>query len=125
MRRDWELIRTILLQVEGNSTSMHDWIDPIESDGHGVEVVSHHVWLLYNGGYLEAIDLSTMDGMDWRPKCLTWAGEEFLADIRERDIWERTLEIARKGGTASLAALADIAKTLATKKLQKFLELDE
>jgi hypothetical protein len=35
--------------------------------------------LLHEAGLIEAIDLGSHDGVYWRPKHLTYAGNEFLA----------------------------------------------
>lgn len=76
-----------------------------------------------DGGFIEGIDLSTMDGSEFKPRCLTWQGHEFLAAVRDNDIWNRTLEVAKQGGSGTLSAFFDIAKALAKKKIEKLLDI--
>jgi hypothetical protein len=122
MRRDMSLVRQLLLLTEEQGKDMNAWIEDTMVEGFTNEQISYHVWLLNDAGLIEAQDLSDDEGVDFRPKYLTWQGHEFLAAVRERDIWQRTLEIAKQGGTASFSALWDIAKGVAKKKLEKLID---
>ncbi len=64
---------------------------------------------MLDGCLIEAIDLSAMEGPSFKPRCLTWQGHEFLDAVRDKDIWTKTLDVAKQGGTNSLSALFDIA----------------
>ena len=123
MKRDMNLIRSLQLLIEEQGSDTNRWIDPIVVEGYTEQQISHHVWLLADGGYIRAIDLSTASGSCYRPRCLTWRGYELLGDIRDRDVWESTLSIAKRGGVASVAAIAEIAKRLAQRKLEQLLVL--
>lgn len=123
MQRDMALIRLLLLQIEAEGSDVSRWIDDIVLDGYTEEQVSHHVWLLRDGGFIEAIDLSTLSGLKYRPRCLTWSGHEFLDAIRDRDTWETTLSLAKQVGTGSLEAIWAIAKSVVTKKIEKAIGL--
>ena len=50
MKRDMDLIRQILLQVEARPTAQS--IDLVEVPGHEQEEISYHVKLLADAGYL-------------------------------------------------------------------------
>jgi hypothetical protein len=89
MKRDMDLIRRILLDVEEKAGS-----NPIKSfdlaiPGYSPEVVSHHVLLLQQAGLLTAVNFSSSDGFDVRPKALTWDGHEFLASARNDTVWNK------------------------------------
>jgi hypothetical protein len=104
MKRDLDLIRRILFQVEekgqvrGNVT--------LEIPGWTPEEISHHVWLLQDAGLLEATDLSNMRTFDVRPRKLTWAGHEFLDAARNDTVWRKTKELVKeKGGSIPFEVL--------------------
>jgi hypothetical protein len=139
MKRDMDLIRSLLLLIEeqGNDPNRwidpvveeqgndpNRWIDPVVVEGYTEQQIDHHGWLLADGGYISAIDLSTASGSCYRPRCLTSRGHDLLADIRERDVWETTVALAKRGGVASIPALAEIAKALVQKKLERLLDLE-
>jgi hypothetical protein len=47
------------------------------------------VGLLHQAGYVEAINLSSTQGIDWRPRRLTWQGHDFLEAARNDIIWAK------------------------------------
>jgi hypothetical protein len=93
-----ELVRTILMQTEA-SDELGGWMD-LEIDGYPHNAVVYHVKLLAEAGLLEAQDLTTMGGVEWKPKGLTWAGHEFLDAAKNDTAWNKTKEIVQdKGGS--------------------------
>ena len=115
MKRDKELMREILLQVEASTTTT-GWIE-LELPGHSEVEVSNHVELLSEAGFLQAHDLSTLDGPDWRPERLTYEGHEFLDTVRDPEIWRNTREAAKKIGSSSVEVLFEIGKNSVKQKL--------
>jgi len=105
MKRDINLIRAIMLQVES-------W--PIDKRGTNVEmqsvdpqVVSYHVMILDEAGLLKGQDASGLNDIDWFVDRLTWAGHEFVEAARDDTRWRNALStIADKGG----AVLFEIVK---------------
>ncbi|MBB6610850.1 DUF2513 domain-containing protein [Pontibacter sp. Tf4] len=88
MRRDLDLIRVILLEVE-KAESISDGLD-LCIEGYTDKEISYHVKLLYQAGYLEANDDSCRETPDkWSPKSLTWQGHEFLNAARDKTIWNK------------------------------------
>lgn len=125
MKRDMDLVRKLLLFVEEHGNDRHDWINDVPIEGYTEEQITHHIWLLGDGGYMEFIDNSCDDGTCFLPRCLTWRGAEFLDAVRRQDIWQQTLDLAKRGGTESISAVFEIAKALVQKKLEKMLQLSE
>ena len=115
MKLDKELVREILLQVEAGTDPM-GMIDLTIPD-HEREEIAYHVQILDEAGFLEAINLTTMGGYDWRPKRLTYDGHEFLDTIRDPEAWRFTKETAKNAGVAGIKALFDIGKGYARQKL--------
>lgn len=122
MKRDIELVRDLLRLTEDRGHDVNNWIkDIVLEKQYTEEQISHHVWLLGDGGFIELIDGSTCDGQWYRPRCLTWKGHEFLSDIRDKDVWERTIDLAKRGKAESLDAIWQIAKRVVQKKIDSVL----
>ena len=120
MKRDMDLIREILLQVEARPTVTG--IDLVEIPGHEQEEISYHVKLLADAGFLEAHDLRTMarDGFRYAPSALTNAGHDFLDAARNKAVWAKTMEkISAVGESAPL----EVTSAVLTMTFRKSLTL--
>jgi hypothetical protein len=120
MRRETDLIRLILAQVELNTNPMR-FIE-IKAHGYSPNQIAYHVRLLAEAGYVDAVDFTTMDGMDWKPKSLTWIGHDFLDATRNDSIWEKVKTQLKDRGLVD--APLDVVKALAIKTLGATLGLD-
>jgi hypothetical protein len=116
-----ELIRKLLFAIEERSLDAFVPLNDLAIEGFDDGQINHHVWLLDDGGFVVATNRTTHSKRRYVPSCLTWKGEELLSAIRDKELWNRTLEIAKQGGTQSLAAVWDIAKSLAEKKISELL----
>ena len=94
MKRDMDLVRLILLEIEKSSEDPRAQIY-LEIPNYTSEQVSYHVMILNDAGLIEACDFSAM-GSDnfWCPKRLTWSGHEFLDAARNDSIWNKAKEKA-------------------------------
>lgn len=90
MRRDVDLIRAILIEVEKSDSLNRDFSITIE--GYTDQLVNYHVKLLAQAGYLEVNHISCREFEEWRPISLTWTGHEFLDAARDNTVWNRTKE---------------------------------
>ncbi|MGD0046714.1 MAG: DUF2513 domain-containing protein [Bryobacteraceae bacterium] len=94
VRRDMDLIREILRQVEANpkmdgrTEVVYQSPEEMGISGHSLEELAYHAKLLIKGGYLEGNLCSgyTMPSIS----SLTNAGHDFLGSITEPGIWEKT-----------------------------------
>ncbi|MDB5971361.1 MAG: Uncharacterized protein JWQ90_3811 [Hydrocarboniphaga sp.] len=106
MKRDMDLARQILLAIEGQEDADGSSWFALEFEGVSDKSVSHHIRLLHEAGLLDAIDLSTMAGPEWRPKSLTWAGHEFLDAARDETLWNKAKALViSKTGSLGFEAL--------------------
>jgi len=99
MKRDMDLAREILLQIEDSS---YDG-GPIEVNIEGVErsVVQYHLLLLNEAGLIDAIDATHLgSGPEYIPTRLTWLGHEFIDASRNESIWTKakTMMMTKAGG---------------------------
>jgi hypothetical protein len=51
-------------------------------NGRSRDEITYHVMLLDEAAFIEAEDLTTMDGVCWKPKRLTYTGHEFIDAAR-------------------------------------------
>jgi len=96
MRRDLDLVRAILIAIENSDHVPLGWVD-IDVRGHDPDTISYHLAIMNEGGLIEAKDLSSDDGYEWKPVRLTWAGHEFLANAKDEGIWSTTKKLAGEG----------------------------
>jgi hypothetical protein len=116
MKRDMDLVRSILLEIEARGDPELRNVPFIQ--GYDEGVVTSHVALLLDAGLASGIDASTMDGQDYMEIGMTWAGYEFLDNVRDPEIWRTTKTGAAKLGSFSLSLIGDLAKAALTAKAQ-------
>lgn len=122
MKRDMELIRTILVQVEErNETNMDDLL-PDPTDAEAGERYGYHVKMLVDEGFLDGVDASSMDGPNWLNLELRWQGHEFLSTLRDPTVWEKTKTVAGKAGGGGVQIMAEIGKTIITEAAKEQLK---
>jgi Hypothetical protein (DUF2513) len=110
MKRDMTLVREILLATEAHPPGQGP--ANLQLPGFSAEQMSYHVKIMAEAGFIEALDASTHDGMEWNPTSLTWQGHEFLDAVRNETVWRKTLTfIKEKGGSVPF----EIVKTVAVK----------
>ena len=111
MKYDHDKMRKILLEIE-----------KADYDGYPLDAVSgmgdrdfrFHARLLYEAGYIHAVDLSnrnSLDGIYYQPTMLTYKGVEFLEAVRSDNGWERIKgKAVDVGGGYGLWVLERVAK---------------
>ena len=119
MKRDMDLLRTILLQIEENDQGFGGDVE-IELQGVEEQVIAEHLRLLLEAGLIdgEGIPDDTYDFDRVAPTRLTWKGHDFVDSVRDQEIWRKTKEgaISAKGFTLEL--LQDLAKGSIKKQLE-------
>lgn len=117
MKRDLDLLRKILLAIENaDEFYYYNGIPHLASDigCSNLELVSFHVSLLVDNNYIEVLNISCcdIDYDDYMIKRLTADGCDYLDNVRNDTIWNKTKEaISNVGGTCAL----DIVKSIAGK----------
>lgn len=112
MKRDWEVIRSILLGLEGlgdeNARLASDQIAGIDN-----QTGAYHIALLIDAGLINGTCTNPSD-RDTERFCyansLTWQGHELLDSIRPQAVWQRIRAIAREKG---LSLTFDVVKLVA------------
>lgn len=117
MKRDMDLCRKILIEVENAPTPA--FRTKLKLDGYSQEDISYNVMLLSQAGLLTAVNFGGDDRSNWKPESLTWEGHEFLDAARDNKRWEKAkTAMAQAGGFA-----LDVMKQLLVQYLKAELEL--
>lgn len=89
MRRDMDLVRTILRTIQAKADLKHS---EIKIEGHDELIVGRHIAMLYDAGYIEGVDAQTLADPYKRILVtdLTWQGHEFAgALLTDEGVWEK------------------------------------
>ncbi len=117
MKRNWDLIRSILFKLEGQSEARGSLL-PDGFTGFDSETVSYHFKLLQSAGLIEAIDYSSLNEMSLIARSLTWQGHEFLDKIRNDTVWNSLkTTIKSKSLDLSLDTIKQVAQTIISQML--------
>ena len=96
MKRDMNLVRDIMLEIEDCSSIDGDPLQVSDLARVGTEYDSDdilgHCELLIERGFVKGTILTTWEGSDGLIESLTWDGTEFLDKIRRKTVWEKTKE---------------------------------
>lgn len=116
MKRNWDLIRSILLKLESQSEARGSLFDGFT--GFDSETVSYHFKLLQSAGLIEAIDYSSLNEMSLIARSLTWQGHELLDKIRNDTVWNSLkTTIKSKSLDLSLDTIKQVAQTIISQML--------
>ena len=104
MRLDHDFARTLLQRI--GDLPFDGTFHNVEVEGHSEEETSYHIMLLHQAGLIEATETSSLDGVCWSPKYLTYPGNEFLAAAESDTVWNKAKVIVRTSTkTITLEAL--------------------
>ena len=119
MKRDWDLVRTILQALE---TKEIGYLDSHEIAGCDPDAVAYHFQILSDAGLIDAKTQRGMMGLEGVAIRLTWQGHEFLDSIRADKVWDKVKKSAWDKG---LDLTFDIAAKLAGKVAKEMLGIPD
>lgn len=118
MKRNWDLIRSILLKLESQAEARGS-LSPDGFTGFDSEAVSYHFKLLQSAGLIEAIDYSSLNELSLVARSLTWQGHELLDKIRNDTVWNSLkTTIKSKSLDLSLDTIKQVAQTIISQMLE-------
>lgn len=91
MKRNLEIIRSLLLQIE--TFPYPNKYMTLEAEDSTASEISYHVRLLTEGGLIEAEDNPYSCFDEWSQVRLTWQGHELLELARNQAHWEAAQKI--------------------------------
>lgn len=118
MKRDMDLVRSILMQLEEHR---HGWApERFAVQGHSEEEVRFHVHLMAQAWLVRTKDVTCTDSDSPGavPTSITWAGYEFLDLAREPSIWDKAKSrVLTAVGGIGLELLKETLRALSKEKL--------
>lgn len=99
MKRDWDLIREVLMEVEAiNPAGLEDLrFGPLRQSENAAK--DTQAVLLWKAGFIEGVDASSIDrGDSVIAQGLTWQGHELLDTLRSKPVWEKIKSTAKDKG---------------------------
>lgn len=115
MKRDMDLVRLILLEIEEEyrSTTIYN----LKVGNYDTETIAYHCKILYEAGLISCYSPQYADGQIWSfgVSSLTWAGNDFLDKIRDNSQWKRIKNtISRKGLPLVIETIKTISAAFVT-----------
>lgn len=117
MKRDMDLLRTILRTIEALPPG-EDWRSQ-KVAGYDQATVLHHLELLSDAGLIEAKFMKTDQSgiVAAVVQRLTWQGHEFLSSANNESVWQRArAKIEELGGSMPFAVMQTLLVELAKKQ---------
>jgi hypothetical protein len=96
MKRNMDLIRILLFQIERESNGLD--LVPVGVEDYPEQEVQFHLMLLDEAGLIKTYDMSGGDSLMFMPVRLTWQGYEFLDAARDDTRWNKAKETMNKAG---------------------------
>jgi Hypothetical protein (DUF2513) len=119
MKRDMDLCREILIEVEKAEYRGVGEPVSLKVENSDNDAISYHIMLLSEAGLIQAVDRNYGAPGGWRAVRLTWDGHEFLEAARDSKRWEKA-----KGAMAQVGGFVfDVGKQLLIQYLRAELKL--
>lgn len=119
MKRDMNLIRAILLEIEPYDELISS--EDIKIEGYSTKQIGYHIRLLVEAGMLVAYDTTNKDNPhSFIVQYITFSGHEFLDSIRSPKVWGKIKDIT---STAAVDLSVESIKFVATKVALAFLPI--
>ncbi|MFC5401473.1 DUF2513 domain-containing protein [Cohnella soli] len=112
MKRNMEIVIEIAKAIEERTSEQRFLEFIILDDKYDHDIVQYQLKLMWKANLIEAMDISSMDGEEYLPGDLTWAGHEFLDAARNDNVVERAKGMAKEKGFEFASLPFDLAKDL-------------
>lgn len=111
MKRDMDLVREILLEIEKQyiSTAIYN----LKIEGYDMNTIAYHCKILHEAGMISSYKASYASNeiYSFGVGSLTWEGNDYLDKVRDNSIWTKTKETITEKG---LPLVFDTIKTIST-----------
>lgn len=121
MKRDMDLIRTLLIQIEESAspTSLGNLVT--QNPGVKFPELQYNLKQLYDAEYIKGsiLEFVSSGGYDLKRIELTWKGHDFVDSVRDEEVWAKTKKGAEEARGFTIDLLKDLAKGLVKKKIEE------
>ena len=121
MKRDMELCREILLEMEKKDHLDKFAVDTLLTDGYSLDEIIYHCRLLHEHGFIKECEINVALGVvaAFIVAGLSWEAHDFIDRIREDTVWNKTKDvIAKKGLPMALDVVKEISQAVITSMVQ-------
>jgi hypothetical protein len=119
MKRDFDLVRSLLLYVE--QSPLGQPIKDLTQEDYETEVISEHVKLLIKEDFLEGKFDQAQSGRTYYVIFgLTWKGHDFIDNAKNETVWKKVMADAEKKG---MSLSMSVLNGLLTKAAEKYMGL--
>jgi hypothetical protein len=118
MQRNMDLVRTILMRLEGNPAG---WApQDLGIKAFPREEIRYHCYIMMQEGLIEGHDVTNSEGAgpEAIPTSLSWKGHEFLDLARDQERWNRAKAVIGKIGSAPIAVWMKVLSDLLWKSVE-------
>lgn len=116
MKRDMELVRKIMFQIEDEYEGVA--IQDLKVEGYRLVTIAEHCRLMFEYGLLDEYKPISADGtpaLTFFVGNLTWEGYDFLDKVRQDTVWNKTKDaITQKGLPMILDVIRDVSTAVIT-----------
>lgn len=112
MKRDMDLVRAILLELEAVPAGGREMKSPAIADRlqRDERTVGEHLRLMADGGLITVTDFPETRNSECWAMGITWSGHDFLESVRSDSVWSTVkTKLAKVGGGASIEVTKAIA----------------
>lgn len=124
MKLNHDCIRSILLFIEETQTiSQKGYPNRISdnvlfehlSESYAVEELIYNTRKLYEGGYLDLLEIKATSGYSFDIMDITFIGHQYLANIKDESIWNQVKErLKLTSSTVSLSLISSLSSKIAS-----------
>jgi len=121
MKLDWDLVREVMTEIEEMTVAEKNRSEfQADYDEDTPEATkARHVFLLHEAGFVKGTRSDTQNSKALLVPELTWEGQQLLATIRSKGIWERVKNTAKEKGLALSFDVVKVAGKMALEQLLK------
>jgi hypothetical protein len=118
LKRDMDLVRTILMRIEESGDPGISDFSPFLDESYTNEQIQYHLGLIYQAGLIDAEPAGSFEGASWIVKGLTWNGHEFVEAARDKNRWQKAKDIVLdKVGSLAFSHLLPVLLDLGLQRL--------
>ncbi len=127
MKRDLDLIRTLLLRLEDTEVPAGHLIrlgpNELQIDGYSGEEIAYHIQLMKSAGFVRELGTKPLRyGLNYSG--LSWEGHEFLDSVRDDAIWRNTRTAVNAVGGFTFDLVKDMAGAFLKAEFKRYTGLD-
>lgn len=127
MKLEPDLLRALLIHVEGHAQRPHSNLECIEIDGWSQDEITHHVVMAHEDGLIKASIFELPgDGdlieYEYDIHGIHMRGYEFINLTRDEAVWRKTKDAAKKAGLATGDQLVRTVVTMGAEATGAFLK---